>query len=157
MDRLSNRASALGQIFSSVLILAVLLLGVWAMWAGWYISRLPIVDASQIGIAVRLAPAITTLLVVCFCMVGLWLAAGRVLFLRVVVRYRWRFACALGGVLGIRLIAFRALAMRPYHWGEQDAQILLMGGAVCGLLVVIALTGGNGYWIARKLDKTAAP
>lgn len=137
--------------------MALLLLGVWAVWTWWYIAQLSPEEASEIGMAVRVAPVTTTLVMVFFWMGGLWLTVGRTQLSRVIAHYRWRFGFVIGSVLGILLIALRVVTMRPYHWGEQDAQILLMGGAVCELLVVIAFTGGVGYRIARKLDKTAAP
>lgn len=152
MKSLPLRTDAIGLIFSTLLLLAVLLLGAWAMWMWWYIAQLPTDQAGEIGLAVRLAPVATTLVVVCLWMGGLLLTVDRAFVLPVIGHYRWRFGCCLAVTFGIFLVALRMLMMRPYQWGGQDEQMLLLGGFIGGLLIAIALVGVVGYWVAGRLD-----
>jgi len=153
MVELNDRAQVLGLILSTSLLLLMLLLGALSLCEWWYIAQLPADPVSATGLGARIALAVLTGLVFILWMGGLGLAVGRTMFLRVIRQYRWRFGCALMVMLGVVFIAFQMLRLDQLHWGIADDQILVLGGAITGLVFFITVIGSIGLKAARQLDQ----
>lgn len=142
-------AEAKAKAITYVLLAVVLILSSYALWSHWTIASLQTEEASQLGLAVRGAPALLVLIAVPLL---LWAIHCSNRQLRRVIRQHWRiFSLIAACVCAIVGSALWLLWNGTYQWGVQDtvvAKILLIPLAVLSFSAV-------GYGLAAKFDGRA--
>ena len=141
-----NYSEARAYALSYILLAVVLILSSYALWSHWSIASLQVEEASQLGLAVRSAPALLALIAV---PLPLWAIHCSNRQLLRVIRQRWLiFSLVAAGVCGIFGSALWLLREGTYQWGAQDGVVATI------LLVPLAVlsVGAVGYGIAVIFD-----
>ncbi|MGV8842708.1 MAG: hypothetical protein ACOH2I_05590 [Pseudomonas sp.] len=152
MHHLSLRTKARGLILSVFLLLAMGMLAALAIWQLWYLTQLSSGEAELIGLAVRLTPAAMMLAVFFSWLGALRLAVGKRMVWATIQCYRWLFGSATAVMLSLLGVTTLLLQLGDFRWGVQDDQVLRLGSALAGLLLLLAAAGFVGYRIAGRLD-----
>ncbi len=145
-----NYSEAIAHAITYILLVVVLILSGYALWSHWSIASLQAEEASQLGFAVRSAPALLALIAVPLL---LWAIHCSNRQLPRVIRKRWLiFSLVAVCVCAILGSGMWLLLAGTYQWGAQDGTV----AAIVLVPVVVLGIGAVGYGIAAMLDKSAA-